>query len=214
MTDTPAVAHAHDELIIDSVPGLVAILNPAGEVEAVNDQILEYCGEPLQAMKHWGTNGIVHAEDVPRIAPAFAHAITTGVPYDFDARIRRFDGIYRWFQVRGRPLGDLDGSIARWYVLLTDIDDLKRTQEELRRMRRFSAECSSSVQREAFIGGPPRARCFGRSRSIASSRSIRPRPSPPSCARAESIRTICRPTKKRCSEQSATPVTSSTRCGC
>ena len=117
MTDTPAVAHAHDELIIDSVPGLVAILNPAGEVEAVNDQILEYCGEPLQAMKHWGTNGIVHAEDVPRIAPAFAHAITTGVPYDFDARIRRFDGIYRWFQVRGRPLGDLDGSIARWYVL-------------------------------------------------------------------------------------------------
>src|SRR6267142_931132 len=145
----PGVAHAHDELIIDSVPGLVAILNPAGEVEAVNDRILEYCGEPLQAMRHWGTTGIVHAEDVPRIVPAFTHAITTGVPYDFDARLRRFDGIYRWFQVRGRPLSDADGSIARWYVLLTDIDDLKRTQEELRRDEAFLGR----VQQLSATGG-------------------------------------------------------------
>jgi len=122
------VAPAHDELIIDSVPGLVAILNPAGEVEAVNDQILEYCGEPLEAMRHWGTNGIVHAEDVPLIAPVFADAIASGVPYDFDARIRRFDAVYRWFRVRGRPLRESGGSIARWYVLLSDIDDRKRAE--------------------------------------------------------------------------------------
>jgi PAS domain S-box-containing protein len=122
------VAPAHDELIIDSVPGLVAILNPAGEVDAVNDQILEYCGEPLEAMRHWGTNGIVHAEDVPRIGPVFANAIASGVPYDFDARIRRVDAVYRWFRVRGRPLRESGGNIARWYVLLTDIDDRKRAE--------------------------------------------------------------------------------------
>ena len=122
------VAPAHDELIIDSVPGLVAILNPAGDVEAVNDQVLEYCGEPLEAMRHWGTNGIVHAEDVPRIAPVFANAIASGVPYDFDARIRRFDALYRWFRVRGRPLRESGGDIARWYVLLTDIDDRKHAE--------------------------------------------------------------------------------------
>ena len=47
---------AREALVIDSVPGLVAILNPGGEVEAVNDQILEYCGEPLEAMRQgaWG----------------------------------------------------------------------------------------------------------------------------------------------------------------
>lgn len=123
-----AVAHAHEELVIDSVPGLVAILNPAGDVEAVNDQILEYCGEPLEAMRHWGTNGIVHAEDVPRIGPIFGSAIASGVPYDFDARIRRFDAVYRWFRVRGRPLRESGGNIARWYVLLTDIDDRKRAE--------------------------------------------------------------------------------------
>ena len=120
MTDTPAVAHAHDELIIHSVPGLVAILNRAGE-------------------RHWGTNGIVHAEDVPRIAPVFANAIASGVPYDFDARIRRSDAVYRWFRVRGQPLRESAGNIARWYVLLTDIDDRKRAEALLAGENRLPA---------------------------------------------------------------------------
>jgi len=118
-------------------------------VEDVNSQIIEYCGLPLEAMKHWGSNGIVHTEDVPRIVPVFTHAITTGVPYDFEARIRRFDGIYRWFQVRGRPLRDVDGRIARWYVLLTDIHELKCAQEELRREHAFLA----TVQQLSATGG-------------------------------------------------------------
>ena len=136
-TAPPHDPPTREALVIDSVPGLVAILAPGGEVDDVNTRIIEYCGLPLEAMKHWGTNGIVHAEDVPRIVPAFTHAIATGLPYDFEARIRRFDGTYRWFQVRGHPLSDLDGCIARWYVLLTDIDDLKRAQEELGREHAF-----------------------------------------------------------------------------
>ena len=46
-------------------------------------------------------------------------------------RIRRFDGVYRWFQVRGLPLRGSSGQIVRWYVLLTDIDDRKRAEAEL-----------------------------------------------------------------------------------
>jgi PAS domain S-box-containing protein len=152
MSGSSAPSHdppAREALVIDSVPGLVAILAPSGEVDDVNTRIIEYCGLPLEAMKHWGTNGIVHAEDVPRIVPVFTQAITTGVPYDFEARIRRFDGIYRWFQVRGRPLSDVDGRIARWYVLLTDIDELKRAQEELRREHAFLA----TVQQLSATGG-------------------------------------------------------------
>lgn len=149
MSEPPEQVLAHDELIIDSVPGLVAILSPAGEVDAVNTQLVDYCGQPLAAMKQWGTNGTVHVEDVPRIAPLFMSAITAGTPYDFDARIRRFDGAYRWFQVRGRPLHDATGRIERWYVLLTDVDDLKRAQGELRRDEAFLAK----VQQVSGTGG-------------------------------------------------------------
>jgi formate hydrogenlyase transcriptional activator len=82
-------------------------------------------------MKEWGTNGTVHVDDLPHVAERFTRGITSGEPYDFDARIRRYDGIYRWFQVRGLPLRDTGGRIVRWYTLLVDIDDRKRAETEL-----------------------------------------------------------------------------------
>jgi PAS domain S-box-containing protein len=123
-------------LIVDTIPGLVAILTPGGEVDVVNNQLVEYCGQPLEAMKQWGTNGTVHSEDLPRVIQVFTQAITSGDPYDFEARIRRFDGVYRWFQVRGLPLHDTIGHIARWYVLLSDIDDRKRAEDAIRERER------------------------------------------------------------------------------
>jgi PAS domain S-box-containing protein len=118
-------------LIVETIPGFVASLSPAGEVEFVNNRLIEYCGQGLEAMKQWGTNGTVHVDDLPRAIETFTRGITSGEPYDFDARIRRYDGIYRWFQVRGLPLRDLSGQIVRWYSLLVDIDDRKRAETEL-----------------------------------------------------------------------------------
>ena len=127
-------------LIVDTIPGLVATLTAAGEVEVVNDQVIDYCGQDLEAMKQWGTNGTVHPDDLPRIGPTFAQSIAAGEPYDFEARIRRFDGVYRWFQVRGLPLRDSHGHLARWYVLLSDIDERKRAEEALTRSEAFMTE--------------------------------------------------------------------------
>jgi PAS domain-containing protein len=45
---------------IDGIPGLVGTLAPNGDVEAVNRQIIEYCGQSLDELKNWGTNGTVH----------------------------------------------------------------------------------------------------------------------------------------------------------
>jgi PAS domain S-box-containing protein len=118
-------------LIVDTIPGLVAIFTSAGELEVVNKQLVEYCGQTLEEMKPWATNGTIHSEDLPDSLHAFSQAITSGEPYEFEARIRRFDGVYRWFQVRGLPLRDSNGQIARWYALLSDIDDRKRAEEAL-----------------------------------------------------------------------------------
>ena len=118
--------------VLDAIPGLVAILTPVGEVDAVNSELIAYCGQPLEAMRRWGTNGTVHLEDLPRVAVVFMQAISRGEPYDFEARIRRFDGVYRWNQVRGLPFRDASGRIIRWYVLLSDIDASKRAEEALR----------------------------------------------------------------------------------
>jgi PAS domain S-box-containing protein len=127
-------------LIVDSIPGLVALLTPAGEVELVNPQLVEYCGRTLEELKLWGTSDTVHTEDLPRVAEVFARSITSGNSYEFEARLRRFDGVYRWFQVRGLPVRDAAGRILRWCSLLSDIDERKRAEDALKRSRAFLAE--------------------------------------------------------------------------
>jgi PAS domain S-box-containing protein len=127
-------------LIVDGIPGLVALLTSTGEVELVNPQLVEYCGKSLEELKLWGTSDTVHPEDLSRIGPVFAESIASGNPYDFEARLRRFDGVYRWFQVRGLPVRDANGSILRWCSLLTDIDARKRAEDALKRSEAFLAE--------------------------------------------------------------------------
>jgi PAS domain S-box-containing protein len=119
-------------LIVETIPGLIAVMTPAGEVEHVNSQVLEYFGRTLDELKHWGTSDAVHPADQPRVRAAWRHATETGQPYEFEHRIRRRDGEYRWFQSRGLPLRDADGRIVRWYNLLTDIHARKETEEKLR----------------------------------------------------------------------------------
>src|SRR5262245_15022118 len=104
-----------------------------GEVEYVNRQILDYFGKTLDELKEWGTTDAVHPDDLPRVIDACRRSIETGLPYEFEHRIRRADGVYRWFQSRGLPLRDSEGRVDRWYNLLTDIDDRRQMEEKLRR---------------------------------------------------------------------------------
>jgi PAS domain S-box-containing protein len=127
-------------LIVDSIPGLVALLTPAGEVELVNPQLVEYCGRTLEELRLWGTNDTLHAEDLPRAIELYSQSITTGNPHDFETRLRRFDGEYRWFHVRGVPVRDANGRILCWCSLLTDIDERKRTEDALKRSEAFLVE--------------------------------------------------------------------------
>src|SRR4029077_6772761 len=104
-----------------------------GEVEYVNRQILDYFGRTLDELKQWGTTDAVHPDDLPHVIDGWRRSIESGLPYEFEHRIRRADGAYRWFQSRGFPLRDSEGRIVRWYNLLTDIDERKQMEEKLRR---------------------------------------------------------------------------------
>jgi formate hydrogenlyase transcriptional activator len=118
-------------LIVDSIAGLVAMMTPEGEVEFVNNRVLEYFGKTLEELKSWETSDAVHPDDLPAVFAARRRSLETGETYDIDHRLRRADGEYRWFHIRGLPLRDTAGHIVRWYTLLTDIDERKRAEEKL-----------------------------------------------------------------------------------
>jgi PAS domain S-box-containing protein len=121
----------NSRLLVDSIPGLVALLSAGGEVEFVNRQIVEYTGRALEELKRWGTDDTVHPEDLPHVIQAFTQSIASGSPYEILQRLRRSDGVYLWFQNNGFPLRDASGHIVRWCVLLTDVDERKRAEDAL-----------------------------------------------------------------------------------
>jgi PAS domain S-box-containing protein len=121
----------HYRSIADSIPALIALMTPAGEVESVNRHVLEYFGATLDELKGWAAGNAVHPDDLPAVIAAWKRAVDTGEPFEIEQRLRRADGIYRWFDVRGLPLRDAQDRVARWYVLETDIDDRKQAEAML-----------------------------------------------------------------------------------
>jgi PAS domain S-box-containing protein len=117
--------------IVDNIPGLVATTGARGEVEFLNQQTLEYFGKTSEELKNWALTDAVHPDDLPRVIEARKKSIETGEIYEVEHRCRRADGVYRWFQVRGLPARNAEGTISAWYLLLTDIDDRKRAEDAL-----------------------------------------------------------------------------------
>ena len=134
--DALRASEGDSRLIVDSIPGLIAVFTPGGEVEQVNRQVLEYFGGTLDDHKRWGTGRFTHPEDLPGVVDGFSRAISSGESFDAQVRARRFDGTYRWVQSRASPLRDGDGQIVRWYNLMVDIDEQKRAEEALAASRR------------------------------------------------------------------------------
>jgi PAS domain S-box-containing protein len=140
--------------IVNSIPGLVCTMSPAGEVQLLNRPLLEYFGKTSTELKDWALSDAVHPDDLSRVIEAFTSSIETGNPYDIEHRCRRADGVYRWFQVRALPVRDADGGTTGWYVLLTDIEDRKRAEEALRTSERDLSSIINTIPMLAWSARP------------------------------------------------------------
>nr|WP_321474102.1 PAS domain-containing protein [uncultured Paludibaculum sp.] len=117
------------KVMIDSIPTLVYTMTPDCELEFVNRQVIEYFGKSLEVLKRWDQVGIIYPEDLPNVRESIRRSIEFGEPHEVQHRLRRADGIFRWFQARALPLKDAAGHIVRWFAVLNDIEDLKRAKE-------------------------------------------------------------------------------------
>ena len=118
-------------LVTDTIPTLVWRAGPDGNPDFLNQPALDYTGlSPDQAELGWPR--AFHPDDKKAMLVRWSAIRESGMPGGLEARLRRFDGEYRWFWFQAQPLRDESGSIVKWYGSATDIEDRKRTEQALR----------------------------------------------------------------------------------
>ena len=125
---------------IDTIPALAWCNLPDGANEFLSRRWHDYTGLLPEDSHGWGWQAAFHAEDLPPLMKKWQEMLVSGEPGEIEARIRRHDGVYRWFLIRAEPLRDESGKIVKWYGTSTDIEDRKRAEEHLRRSEAFLVE--------------------------------------------------------------------------
>ena len=112
-------------LTIDTIPVLAWCNRPDGWNEFLNQRWLDYTGLTIEEARGWGWKVAIHPDDLPHLLDVWQGLLVSGKPGELEARLRRADGVYRWFLFRVEPLRDAQGTIVKWYGTNTDIDDRK-----------------------------------------------------------------------------------------
>jgi PAS domain S-box-containing protein len=115
-------------LTIDTIPVLAWCTRPDGWNEFLNQRWLDYTGLTIEEARGWGWKVAIHPDDLPRVLDVWQGLLVSGKSGELEARLRRADGVYRWFLFRVEPLRDPQGTIVKWYGINTDIDDRKRAE--------------------------------------------------------------------------------------
>ena len=119
-------------LLVDTIPTLVWTAGPEGDIEYVNERVLEYLGATLDEIIGNGWVEKVHPDDVAFKTRTWLANLESRTAHDAVCRFRGADGQYRWFAVSGAPLKAGDGRVLRWYGVMIDIDDRTKAEEAIR----------------------------------------------------------------------------------
>ncbi len=136
---------AEHQALVENVPHMVWIADPAGGVEYFNHRWYEY----TLACESDSWTTAIHPDEQAEAAAAFAVARATGSELNIEVRYRRgSDDSFRWHLVRATPLRRDDGSIIRWYGTCTDIEDQKAAQETLRQAQSRTDQFLATLSHE------------------------------------------------------------------
>jgi PAS domain S-box-containing protein len=117
-------------MTLDSIPVITWRGAANGYVQQLNKRWFEYTGSTPEQARGRRWKSCVHADDLEPLIDAGTRYVAAGAPIDTEARLRRFDGVYRWFLFRPAPARDEDGKIIGWYGTITDIEDRKRAEQK------------------------------------------------------------------------------------
>lgn len=131
----------HDE----TMPQMLFTARADGGMDYFNNRWLQYTGLTIDQAAEDGWMSCIHPDDLDHIRRRWHRSCSAGERFDMEFRLRRSDGIYRWFLARSLPMRDEQGRIMRWFGTCTDIDDQKQVELELKRAKE-SAEAANAAK--------------------------------------------------------------------
>jgi PAS domain S-box-containing protein len=119
--------------LVDFVPHLIGVHDREGRVVHVNRAGLEYLGLTLDEFVKSANPraSIYHEEDLGAVRETLWRGLSQGTAGEVEARMRRYDGQYRWFLIRYEPFRNEQGRVIRWYGTATDIEDRKQLEQRM-----------------------------------------------------------------------------------
>jgi formate hydrogenlyase transcriptional activator len=141
-------------VMVDTIPALVWCTLPDGSNEFHNQRWHDYTGLPEGAEQGLGWKVAYRPEDLERLLSEFQALVASGEPGELEARLRRFDGEYRWFLIRAVPFRDETGKIVKWYGSSTDIEDRKRAEDKLRQDERELRRITDAIPQTIIVQNP------------------------------------------------------------
>jgi formate hydrogenlyase transcriptional activator len=140
--------------MIDQMPTLAWSCRPDGSAEFVNQRWVDYTGLSMEEAVGWGWQATIHPEDLGKTVETWLRLIASEEPGKEEARLRRFDGEYRWFLFRAVPVRDEWGKVIRWYGTSTDIEDRKQAEEKLRQDERELRRITDAIAEPIGVLAP------------------------------------------------------------
>src|SRR5271163_1266213 len=141
-------------LLVDRIPAFTWSTHPDGSVEFVNQRWREYAGLSAEESQGWGWQAAIHPEDLPSLMEKQRELLRSGESGDIEARMRRHDGVFRWFLIRFEPFHDETGKIVMWYGVSTDVETLKQTEEKLREDERELRQITDAIPQAVVVQDP------------------------------------------------------------
>lgn len=117
--------------LADTMPQVVWTCQADGAMTYINGQWSTYSGMTLTDTLQQGMWPALHPADLAANRLLWQRALQQGEPYEGEVRMRRQDGVYRWFLERALPVRDERGEIQQWFGVSMDITDRKATEEAL-----------------------------------------------------------------------------------
>ncbi len=119
------------KLALDTIPALAWTMTPEGGATYLNRRWIDYAGLAPDAASRWDWRSALHPDDAGAALGRLAAILGSSEPGEFEARLRRADGMFRWFLLRAAPHLDASGDTLCWYATAMDIEDRRVAEEGL-----------------------------------------------------------------------------------